>query len=160
MSVRRVSVLLLAIAIVAPIAGEAQEAQPPKQKTLYARVGGYDTIAKIVDTFLPKLRDEPRIAAMISGLADTSKMRNRQMIVDQICGLAGGPCLYIGRTMLAAHQGLGITQDLWEISQKKMGETLDELKIKDPERKELIALIETLRPDIVQKPADDAKKPE
>ena len=159
MSVGRVSVLLLAITIAAPIVGIAQEA-PPKQKTLYERLGRYDMIAKIVDTFLPKLRDEPRIAAMISGLADTSKMRNRQLIIDQICGLAGGPCLYIGRTMVAAHQGLGITQDLWELSQKKMGETLDELKIKDPERSELIAVIEKLRPDIVQKPAEETKKPE
>ena len=159
MSVGRVSVLLLAITIAAPIVGIAQEA-PPKQKTLYERLGRYDMIAKIVDTFLPKLGSDPRVASMISGLAATSRNRNRQFIVDQLCEATGGPCVYIGRTMVAAHQGLGITQDLWELSQKKMGETLDELKIKDPERSELIAVIEKLRPDIVQKPAEETKKQE
>ena len=123
-----------------------------KGKTLYERLGGYDKIAKIVDTFLPKLgMADPKVGAMISGLAETSRNRNRQMIVDQICSLIGGPCVYIGRSMEAAHQGLQIDDALWKVSQKTLGDTLDELKVGEPEKSELIATIEKLRPDVVQK---------
>lgn len=161
-SVSRISVLLLVALFVAAIAGNAQDApaqKPPENKTLYQRIGGYDMIAKIVDGFLPRLVKEPKVANMISGLAGTSRNRNRQLIVDQICEATGGPCVYIGRSMEAAHQGLNIDDELWKTSQARLGETLDELKIKDPERAELLAIIEKLRPDIVEKKKDETKKP-
>ena len=125
--------------------------------SLYKRLGGYDGIANIVDRFPPHLMAaDPKIPPMFTGLADTSKMRNRQMIVDQVCMLAGGPCLYIGRTMEASHQGLNIDADMWTKQMKAWADTLDEAKVKDPERKEFLELIDKLKDGIVQKPA--AKK--
>lgn len=153
MSVRRVrlTVLLLALGVAAPSAAGAQ-APAPAGKTLYQRMGGYDVLAKIVDTFLPKLGAvDPRVPNMISGLSQTSRLRNRQLIVDQICNLTGGPCVYIGRTMEQAHQGLQITDDLWQKSQKAMAETLDANKIREPEKSEFLAVIEKLKGDIIQK---------
>ena len=159
MSARRVSVMLVVALAVFPLAVSGQEA--PKQKTLYERLGGYDAIAKVVDAFLPKLlAADPRVPNMISGLAETSRMRNRQLIVDQICNLTGGPCVYIGRSMEAAHKGLEINDELWQASQKALGEALDSLTVRDPERAELIAVIEKLRPDIVEKKKEEAKKPQ
>jgi hemoglobin len=141
----------------APQTARGQAATPANTNTLYKRLGGYDVIANIVDHFPPHLlAADPRIPPMFTGLADTSKMRNRQMIVDQVCMLAGGPCLYIGRTMEASHQGLNIDNDMWQKQIKAWGDTLDEVKIKDPERKEFLDLIEKLKDGIVQKPA--AKK--
>jgi hemoglobin len=136
-----------------PGRGQAPPAAPaPGTKTLYQRLGGYDAIAKVVDEFLPKLRaSDPTVTNMISGLSDASKKRNRQMIVDQICSLTGGPCVYVGRTMEQAHQGLEITDQLWDKSQKALADTLDSLGVKNPEKSELIAVIDTLRTDIVQK---------
>lgn len=142
----------------------AKPAPPPARgpmvaapNSLYKRLGGYDGIAGIVDHFPPHLfAIDPKIPAMFTGLADTSKMRNRQLIVDQICMLAGGPCLYIGRTMEASHQGLNIDNDMWTKQLAAWGQACDDVKIKDPERKEFIALIDKLKDGIVQKPA--AKK--
>jgi len=162
MTVKRIGAIAIASTLALPLAAGAQ-APPAKPagytaakapaKSLYERIGGYDKIAVIVDTFLPKLgMASPKVGAMISGLAETSRMRNRQMIVDQVCNLAGGPCLYIGRSMEAAHQGLEIDDELWKISQKTLADTLDQLKVAEPEKLELVALVETLRPGIVQKP--------
>lgn len=152
---RRAGILSLVL-VAAAWAASAQ--QPPQQKTLYQRIGGYDAIAKLVDDFLPRLLKEPKIASMIGGLADTSRMRNRQLIVDQICNETGGPCLYIGRTMEQSHQGLEITDELWEFSKKAFADTLDSAKIGEPERSELIAAIEKHRVEIVQKKKPEAKK--
>ena len=159
MFVKRVSVLcVLAVVVAVPIAPCAQQAAP-KQKTLYERLGGYDMIAKIVDALLPKLGEDPVIRPVVDGLAENTRNRNRQFIVDQICNLTGGPCLYTGRTMEASHQGLNITDEMWMIQQKHLGEVLDEHKVRDPERAELIAVIETLRPGIVEKKKEETKKP-
>jgi hemoglobin len=161
MSVKRVSALVLFLALVAPIAAQPQSppmGPSPKAtmrdgKTLYQRLGGYDAIAKTVDAFLPHLlAADPKIQAMVSGLAEASRMRNRQMIVDQICMLTGGPCLFVGRPNEVSHQGLEITQELWDKSQKALADTLDELKVKDPDKSELLAVIDALKVDIIQKP--------
>jgi hypothetical protein len=53
--------------------------------------------------------------------------------------------------MEASHQGLEITEEMWKKSQQAVADTLDSLNIKDPEKAELIAVIEKLRPEIVQK---------
>ena len=162
MSVRPACVLLLCGAIAAPLAAAPQTptpktagAQAPAKKTLYERLGGYDGIAKIVDAFPPHLLgSDPKIPPMFTGLADTSKMRNRQLIVDQLCNLTGGPCLYIGRSMEASHQGLEITEEMWKAQMKGWADTMDEVKLKDPEKTELLAVIDKLKDGIVQKKKD------
>jgi len=173
MSVKRVSALLLFLAVAAPVAAQPPAMPPPPNppmtsppmgpspkatikdgKTLYQRIGGYDAIAKTVDAFLPHLIAElPKLGTMATGLSDASKVRNRQMIVDQICMLTGGPCIFVGRPNDVTHQGLGITQEDWDKSQKALAITLDEMGLKDPDKSELIGVIDTLKGDIIQKPA-------
>jgi hemoglobin len=74
------------------------------------------------------------------------------MIVDQICMLTGGPCVFVGRPNEVSHQGLEITQEMWDKSQKALADTLDELKIKDPDKTEFLAVIDDLKGDIIQRP--------
>lgn len=165
MSVRCLSALLLAAAVTIPLAAQPQSPPmgPSKKatvrdgKTLYQRLGGYDAIAKTVDAFLPNLlAADPKIPNMVSGLSEASRMRNRQMIVDQICMLTGGPCVFVGRPNDVTHQGLEITQELWDKSQAALGKTLDQLGVKDPDKSELLAVIDDLKGDIIQKPKPPA----
>jgi hemoglobin len=72
-------------------------------------------------------------------------------VLDQLCAATGGPCIYIGRTMRATHEGLGITEDDWKIAVKLLTETLDKFKVPKPEQEELAKLLSTLKPDIVDK---------
>jgi hemoglobin len=140
------------LAALVPLLVVAVRAQDPAKKSLYERLGGYDMIAKIVDDFGPKLGKDPKIAPLVASLSLDHRKRNRQLIVEQICELAGGPCFYIGRTMQSSHRGLGITDDHWKQTGVLMQETLDKFKIADPERAEFLALIDKLRPDIVDPP--------
>ena len=139
-------------------AGANAWAQDPaaKPKSLYQRIGGYDMIAKIVDDFGPKLGKDPKIAPLLAGVSAEHRMRNRQLIVDQLCEATGGPCFYIGRTMLSSHQGLGITEDHFKQAGVLMVETLDKFKIGEPEKSEFLAIIGKLPPDIVEKKKDAA----
>ena len=159
---RKLSAALLVVLMGASIAAQQTNSPPlgPSKaspvrngKTLYQRLGGYDAIAMVVDAFLPNLvAADPKIPNMVSGLSEASRMRNRQMIVDQICMLTGGPCIFVGRPNNVSHKGLDITQELWEKSQKALALTLDQKGVKDPEKTDLLAVIDSLKDDIIQKP--------
>jgi hemoglobin len=136
----------------------AQDA-PATPKSLYQRIGGYDVIAGVVDDFLKQLQADPAFARFGQGRGQNSLMRGRQLVIELICQQSGGPCVYIGREMKTAHQGLAITQAEWESAGKKMGAALQKFKVSEPDQKEFAAMIEKLRPDIVEPPKPAESKP-
>ena len=83
------------------------------KKTLYARLGGYDAIALVVDDFIHRLATDKRFEKFFTGFSEDSQKRLRQHILDQFCMAAGGPCVYTGREMRTVHKGLGITEADW-----------------------------------------------
>src|SRR3990172_11067325 len=134
---------------------------PATPKSLYHRVGGYDVIAGVVDDFLKQLQADPAFQRFGQGRGQNSLARGRQLIVEQICHLSGGPCVYIGREMKPAHQGLAITQAEGGGAGKKMAAALQKVNVTEPDQKEFAAMIEKLRVDIVEPPAKPAEpKPE
>ncbi len=132
-------------------------AQPQPEKPLYQRMGGYDVIAGIVDDFIGQLRTDPAFARFGGGRSMDSLKRTRQLVVDQICNLTGGPCIYIGRDMKAAHAGLKITQAEWDSSIDKFKNSLNKFKIGEQEQQEFLDVLAKLRTDIVEPP--QAEKP-
>lgn len=119
-------------------------------KTLYQRLGGYDTIAAIVDEFLRSMRADPVFARFAGGRSLDSVRRGRELLVGQICALSGGPCVYTGRDMKTSHGGLGITTAEWEASIRHAAAALDHFTIPAQEKKEFVALLERYRNDIVE----------
>jgi hemoglobin len=157
-ALRRLAVraaLLFAILPFASVA-PAQE-KPAGPKSLYQRIGGYDVIAGVVDDFLNQLGADPAFKRFGQGRGTNSLVRARQLIVDQICQLSGGPCIYIGREMKPSHGGLAITDAEWESAGKKLTASLQKFKVVDPDQKEFMAMIEKLRVDIVEPPAKPAE---
>ena len=67
------------------------------EKSLYQRLGGYDVIAGIVDDLFAQMRADPQLTRFSAGRGLDSRNRSPQLTVDQLCALAGGPCIYIGR---------------------------------------------------------------
>jgi len=85
-------------------------------------------------------------------VSDNSKMRIRQLIVDQLCAVTGGPCVYIGRDMRTAHKGLGINDADWQAAVADLGQTLAKFKVGAAEQRDLAAALGSIKPDIVQSP--------
>lgn len=155
--------LALAFCAVAIMTGTAL-AQAPKntsmpgsitntqeKKSLYTRVGGYDAIAAVVDDFVGRLVADKRLNKFFVGHSEDSLHKIRQHVVDQLCNAAGGPCLYTGRDMRTSHHGLGITNEDWDASVKHLVATLDKFKVPKAEQDELLAVVGTLKKDIVDK---------
>jgi hemoglobin len=127
----------------------AQQAAAP---TLYKRLGGYDAIAAVTDEFIAKFAADKSLSRYLVGLSDSSKGRLRQLVVDQICSVTGGPCVYIGRDTRTAHKGLGITESDWNATVKILSDALDKFKVPQKEKDEFLGVVSTLKPDIVEKP--------
>jgi hemoglobin len=143
---RNAFVTMLAVASLSALPASAQV----KPDSLYKRIGGYDAIAAVVDSFVPRLVKDPMLAKYFIHSQDTLG-HIRQLAVDQICAVTGGPCLYIGRDMKTAHRGLGITAGEWDVTVKHFVATLDQFKVPAREKDELVAIVGTLRADIVEK---------
>ena len=120
------------------------------RESLYHRLGGYDAIAAAVDNLLPRLTSDPQIGIYWRGKCLDSMKRDRQFLIDFTCAATGGPAIYLGRDMKTSHAGLGITQSDWDVLVRHMTGTLDDLGVRDPEKSEFLALVETTRGDIVE----------
>ena len=119
--------------------------------TLYKRLGGYDAIAAVTDSFIGKMATDPTLKGFFAGHSTDSLGRIRQLVVDQLCAATGGPCVYIGKDMKTVHKGLGITEENWNTAVKYLSGTLDEFKVPAKEKDELLAIASSLKNDIVEK---------
>jgi hemoglobin len=122
-----------------------------EKKSLYARLGGYDAIAAVVDDFIGRLVADKQLAKFFVGHSEDSLKKIRMHVIDQLCAAAGGPCLYVGRDMKTSHHGLGITSADWDASAKHLVESLDYFKVPTAEKDELLAFVSSLKKDIVDK---------
>lgn len=131
-------------------AKKASTSKSAGKKSLYHRLGGYDVIAGIVDDFLARHRANPQLARFLAGRSADSRRIARQMLVDQMAELCGGPCFYIGRDMKSSHAGLGINASDWKASMKCLAESLDQFKVSGKEKAEVLAIVDQLKNEIVE----------
>lgn len=127
----------------------AQDTGTTKEKSLYERLGGYNALAAVTDEFLRRLGEDKQLSRFLVGLSDDSKKRLRQHVLNLLCQSTGGPCLYTGRDMKTAHTGLKITESDWDISAKALVATLEKFKVPKKEQDEVMALVSSLKKDIV-----------
>jgi hemoglobin len=119
--------------------------------TLYKRLGGYDAIAAVTDDFLGRLAADKQMSRFFVGVSADSLRKLRQHVVDQLCEATGGPCYYFGRSMKTVHAGLGIAESDWQVTVKHLTATLDQFKVPEKERSEVVTLFASLKSDIVEK---------
>ena len=127
-------------------------AAAPASATLYARLGGIDALAAVVDDFLGREMQDTRIEPFFRGLEQKDMRRTRQHLVDLLCNATGGPCYYPGRDMKSVHAQFEITPEVWNAFTGHFNETLAKFKVGERERNEVAAIVQSLRPDIVNKP--------
>ena len=152
MDKKRLACLIIAVvALMSPV-GPIGSASAQDSNSLYKRLGGYDALAAVTDEFIKALATDPKLGRFFVGASDNSKMRIRQLVVDQLCAATGGPCVYIGRDMKTSHKGLGITEEDWNIAVKHLVNTLTKFKVPEKEQKEVAAALMGLKADIVEKP--------
>lgn len=122
------------------------------EKSLYDRLGGLAPISVVVSDFLDlmvpdaELNKNPAIAEARKHVpAEYLKFQ----VTAQVCEATGGPCKYTGRSMKDSHAHLNITPKEWDRGVTLFKQVLAKHKVPEREQKELLAIFDATRADIV-----------
>lgn len=119
-------------------------------KTLYERLGGYDAIAAVANDLLPRMQADAQLGRFYQHRGEDGLKRSRQILIDFLCSSAGGPLYYTGRDMKVTHKGMKISESDWSAFLGHLNDTLDTLQVPQPERNEVVALMQSTKADIVE----------
>jgi hemoglobin len=136
----------------APLEPPPPPERPRLSLSLYERLGGIYSIATVVDDFIHKVMNDPRLNAnprVDEAHHHVPPAGFKYLVTEMLCWAAGGPQKYTGRAMKESHQHLTITAEEWEAFLDDLQQTLDKFAVPESERAEIKAIIGSTRADIV-----------
>ncbi len=130
-----------------------------KEPTLYERFRavdstgmqrqGRDAIAIVVGNFVANVVADNRVNARFKALPGAAVDKLKSNLADQICEASGGPCSYYGRDMKTTHTGMKITEAEWTATVEDLIKALDQAKVGEREKQDLLAALGPMKKDIV-----------
>jgi hemoglobin len=133
---------------------------------LFDRLGGEPGLSNIVADFMPRALQDPRVnwqrkgvkggwferkdreSGMWKATSENMAILNKHLV--QFLALAtGGPAQYGGKEMKSTHDGMKISNPEFDAVVGDLKASLDKLQIPNKEQKELLAIIESTRSQIV-----------
>ena len=155
------------IAQVQQIRGEGEGSNKPDtvKLSLYDRLGGQKGVQVVVNDFVDRAIADPRvnwerkgISKGILGIGGSAEWKPtpeakevlKKHIVQFITVATGGQAVYDGKDMKAAHKRLNITNVEFDASIGDMKASLDAFNIPIAEQKELLAILESTRLQVVE----------
>ena len=119
-------------------------------QSLYARLGGYDGIARFVHELMPRLRQDPKLGVYWKGKSLDSRRRGDKLLTDFLCAAFEGPVEYFGPDMKTSHEGLGITEEEWDLTLAHIAASLDAVGVAEHEKGEFMECAAGLKWEIVE----------
>ncbi len=125
---------------------------PVVSTSLYERLGGVYSIAAVVDDFINRIMDDPRLNAnpkVDEAHHRVSRSGFKYLVTEMVCWASGGPQKYTGKSMFDSHQHLDITEAEWQVFLGDFQQTLDRFQVPATEQRELFAIVDSTKQDIV-----------
>lgn len=147
--------LALAVGLAAPVGCKSSDAPKSGGKTLYQRLGGEAAITAVVNDFVNNSANDPAVNFTRKGegkewnATPENVAKLKRLLVEQIGEATGGPQRYSGRDMKTAHKGMNITDDQFNALATQLTLSLKRFGVKDADSAELIAIVASMRKDIV-----------
>lgn len=120
--------------------------------SLYNRLGGVYSIAAVADDFIDRIMANPIVNAnpkVDEAHHRVSKAGFKYLVTEMVCWATGGPQQYTGKTMQQSHEHLEITAGQWQAFLRDFQDTLDKFQVPPSEQRELFAIVESTKADIV-----------
>lgn len=120
--------------------------------SLYERLGGVYSIAAVIDDFIDRIMNDPRLNAnpkVDEAHHRVSRAGFKYLVTEQLCWAAGGPQKYTGRSMRDSHIHLNITASEWTAFLDDLQQTFNKFGVPAAERQEILAIVNSTRGDIV-----------
>ena len=145
--------------------GSAPGGAKARERTLYERIGGGQGIAAIVDDMVTRSIADPRVNFERRDVRTNFLGRKykawdpspqnvevlKQHMTEFLTLAAGGPAQYTGREVGEVHHGMRITNSEFDVMVGDIKASMDRLGIATREKRDLLAIIETTRKQIVEK---------
>jgi hemoglobin len=132
--------LVRALLLLAVFPGDA------RADTLFADLGGQPGIARITSNALDLYYTDPRLSQDFDNI-------NRAFIQPRftayLCRVAGGPCIYKGHSMKAAHKGLAINEARFNAVVEDLQKAMDRAGVPFRLQNRLLARLAPMERDIV-----------
>jgi len=128
-----------------------------KERTLYERLGGENAIRAVVDDFVTRTLNNPKVNFTRKGTGAEWKPtpenveRVKRTAVELVGMVTGGPQKYTGKSMKDAHKGMEITQAEFDAFMADVKASLDKFNVPAKEQDELMKIVASTAPDIVEK---------
>ncbi len=146
------------------ISSTNQAAQARGKTSLYERLGASAGISNIISDFMPRALNDPRVnwdrKDVSGGLFHHGETiiwkptpQNvailQKHLVEFIALATGGPARYDGKEIKSTHANMKISNPEFDAVVGDLKASLDRLQIPNTEQKEVLAIIESTRPQIV-----------
>ncbi len=130
-----------ALLVFLPAGGHARQGD-----SLFDDLGGRDGLSRIVTASMRVWLADDRIRATFDE-SDTGRLG--RLLVDQLCQLSGGGCVYRGQDMARAHRGLHLRTAQFNAMAEDMQGAMERLGIASATQNRLVALLAPMHRDVV-----------
>lgn len=127
-------------------AGLASAQMAPKDDQLYKAFGEKPGLVALMDDFMVRLLADPRTGPHFK---PANQQRIKEQLVDQLCALGGGPCVYKGADMKSSHANLDIKKSDFHALVEVLQQSMDAKGIPFRKQNEMLALLAPMNRDII-----------
>ena len=136
---------LIASTLMAAGSAFAQQAAPNNDQ-LYKAFGEKAGLVALMDDFMVRLLADPRTGPHFQ---PANQQRVKEQLVDQLCALGGGPCIYKGADMKSSHANLDIKKSDFHALVEVLQISMEAKGIPFRKQNEMLALLAPMHRDII-----------
>jgi hemoglobin len=151
--------LLVAASLLGTLGACKKNAEAPVAATsLYERLGGLPAVSAVVDQFIANVVAETmtsnsKLKRTFDPLVQSGNSYRvtslRNHLIDQIGQAAGGPLVYKGLSMPAAHKGMNITEVEFNALVAELGKAMTSKGVPTAQQTEVVNILAPLKSSIV-----------
>lgn len=127
-------------------AGTSFAQMAPQSDQLYKAFGEKTGLVVLMDDFMVRLLADPRTGPHF---APANQKRVKEQLVEQLCALGGGPCVYKGADMKSSHANLDIKKSDFHALVEVLQKSMDAKSIPFSKQNEMLALLAPMNRDII-----------
>lgn len=133
----------LALGTIAPLHAQTT---PVVDDSLYQALGGRPALARLMDDFLQRLRQDRRMNPFFK---DVNAEQFKSSLAEQLCEVAGGPCRYKGPDMASAHSNIDVTRADFNALVEVLQRSMDAQGIAFATQNRLLARLAPMHRDVI-----------
>jgi hemoglobin len=140
------TLISLVLAAASLLSATAFAQATPQNDQLYKAFGEKAGLVTLMDDFMVRLLADPRTGPHFK---PSNQQRVKEQLVDQLCQLSGGPCVYKGADMKSAHANLDIKKSDFNALVEVLQQSMDARGIPFRTQNQMLALLAPMHRDTI-----------